>query len=106
MNTKGIFSECSNLENINISSFEKVDENMFEGIKSKPNIISNQYVSTSISNIFQYLFNININITIVENRKKFNKTDKCDIGEKEKCKDSRKLFNLQWRILFTFKWIW
>ena len=87
LNTKGIFSECDKLESINISSFEKVEENMFEGIKSMPNIISNQYASISISNIFQYLFNININITIVESTKKFNKTEKCIIGEKEKCKE-------------------
>ena len=91
LNTKRIFSGCEKLENINISSFEKVDENMFEGIKSKPNIISNQYASISISNIFHYLFNININITIVENRKKFNKTDKCEIGENEKCKECNKV---------------
>ena len=87
LNTKGIFSECDKLEIINISSFEKVDESMFEGIKSKPNIISNQYASKSISNIFQYLFNININITIIENKEIHNRTDKCIIGENEKCKE-------------------
>ena len=87
LNTKGIFSECDKLEIINISSFEKVDESMFEGIKSKPNIISNQYASISISNIFQYLFNININITIIENKKSDNRTEKCVLGEKEKCKE-------------------
>ena len=70
LNAKGIFSECDKLEIINISSFEKVDEDMFKGIKSLPNIISNQYASISISNIFQILFNININITIIEDKKK------------------------------------
>ena len=67
---KEFFSECDKLEILNISSFEKVDENMFKGIKSKPNIISNQYTSISISNIFKFLFDININITIVEIKKK------------------------------------
>ena len=85
LNAKGIFSECDKLEIINISSFEKVDEDMFKGIKSLPNIISNQYASISISNIFQILFNININITIIEDKKNYNKTEKCFLGEKEKC---------------------
>ena len=82
LNAKGIFSECDKLEIINISSFEKVDEDMFKGIKSLPNIISNQYASISISNIFQILFNININITIIEDKKNYNKTEKCFLGEK------------------------
>ena len=57
---------------------------MFEGIKSKPNIISNQYASISISNIFKFLFDININITIVEIKKKEDKKEKCVIGINEK----------------------
>ena len=92
MNTKGIFSQCDKLEIINISSFDKVEESMFEGIKSKPNIISNQYASMSITNIFQYMFNININITIIENKKVYNRTDKCVIGENEKCKECSRVF--------------
>ena len=79
---KGIFSECNNLEILNISSFLKVDENMFEGIKTIPSIISNKYASAKIIEIFYNIFHININIS--ENQ---NKTERCNIGDKEKCKE-------------------
>ena len=65
---------------------------MFKGIKSKPNIISNQYTSISISNIFKFLFDININITIVEIKKKEDKKEKCVIGINEKCKECNPFF--------------
>ena len=86
-NTKGIFSECDNLETVNISSFEIVNDNMFEGIKSRPNIIANQKISATISNIFYNMFNININITIVENKNHIENSKQCSLGENEKCKE-------------------
>jgi hypothetical protein len=79
---KGIFSECNNLEILNISSFLKVDENMFEGIKTIPSIISNKYASAKIIEIFYNIFHININISEIQN-----KTERCNIGDKEKCKE-------------------
>ena len=85
--TKGIFSQCDNLELINISSFKKVNDNMFEGIKSKPNIIANQNASMAISNIFYNMFNININVTIVNYQNKTKMDSQCIIGENEKCKE-------------------
>ena len=84
---KGIFSDCDKLEIINISSFEKVEEDMFEGIKSKPNIIANQKISVTLSNIFYNMFNININITIVENKNHTENAKQCSLGENEKCKE-------------------
>ena len=86
-NTQGIFSQCDNLETVDISSFEKVNNDMFEGIKSKPNIIVNQKISVTISNIFYNMFNININITIVENKNHTENTKECSLGENEKCKE-------------------
>ena len=70
MNTKGIFSECDKLENLNASFFIAIDENIFEGIKSKQNIISNQYATSLILNIFHYFYNIEIDITVEIERKK------------------------------------
>ena len=43
---ESIFSGCQKLEVINISSFENMNDKMFNGIKSKPNIIGNTYIST------------------------------------------------------------
>ena len=84
---KGIFSECYELKILNISSFENVNEYMFEGIKSKPSIIANPYSVQKISYIFYTLFEININITIVNYQNENKKRDQCIIGENEKCKE-------------------
>ena len=63
---ENIFSGCEKLEVINISSFENLNDKMFNGIKSKPNIIGNTYISTKVTQIFYNLFNININVTIIK----------------------------------------
>ena len=83
---ESIFSGCEKLEVINISSFESMNDDMFNGIKSKPNIIGNTYISTKITQIFYNLFNVNINVTIININNETNKINKCIIGEKEKCK--------------------
>ena len=96
---ESIFSGCEKLEVINISSFENMSNNMFNGIKSKPNIIGNNYISTQISQIFYNLFNVYINVTIFEynnhdnkNNNNTNKTiNQCILGEKEKCKKCSKI---------------
>ena len=92
-NTKieSIFSGCEKLEAINISSFDNMNESMFKGIKSKPNIIGNTYISTKVTQIFYNLFNININITIIKFNNTTKKFNKCIIGEKEKCKKCSKI---------------
>lgn len=61
---------------------------MFNGIRSKPNIIGNTYISKQITNIFYNLFNVYVNVTIIKtyNPNPLNKTNLCIIGEKEKCK--------------------
>ena len=84
LNTKGILSEYDKLENLNASFFIAIDENILEGIKSNKNIISNQYASSSILNIFHYFYNIEIDITVEIEKKKDSK-EKCVIEEKEKC---------------------
>ena len=84
---KGIFSDCDKLEIINITSFDKVDKSIFEGIKSKPNIIANENTSGAILNIFYNLFNINVNVTIIKYQNNSDKIRECMIGEKEKCKE-------------------
>ena len=63
-----------------------MNNNMFNGIKSKPNIIGNAYISTNITQIFYNLFNIYINVTIIEPNNKTIKINQCILGEKEKCK--------------------
>lgn len=83
---ESIFSGCEKLEVINISSFENLNDKLFNGIKSKPNIIGNTYISTKITQIFYNLFNVNINVTIIKINNKTNEIDQCNIGEKEKCK--------------------
>ena len=83
---ESIFSGCEKLEVINISSFKNMNDNMFNGIKSKPNIIGNAYISSKVTQIFYNLFNININITIINSNNETNKINQCIIGEKEKCK--------------------
>ena len=85
LNTKGILSEYDKLENLNASFFIAIDENILEGIKSNKNIISNQYASSSILNIFHYFYNIEIDITVEIEKKKDSK-EKCVIEEKEKWK--------------------
>ena len=77
-----MFSGCQKLETINLSSFEKINNDLFNGIKSKPNIIANQLISNDIKNIFKSLFSIDINITIII----IEHDDKCEIGNEEKCK--------------------
>ena len=50
--------------------------------------MANYKASTIISNIFYNLFQININITIIEPKNNNNKKDsQCIIGENEKCKE-------------------
>ena len=77
-----IFSGCNHLETINLSSFNKVNSNIFNGIQSKPSIIANKYISDELYNIFYNLFSVKINIIIVINDEAKN----CTIGENEKCK--------------------
>ena len=86
-----IFNGCNKLEVINISSFETIDENIFKGLNKKPDIIANQYIANNIINIFYNLYNININITIIEYNKKENKNNLCNLGENEKCKTCSKV---------------
>ena len=83
LETNNTFLDCENLEYINLSSFQNVNDKMFEGIKSKPTIQANELISNSIKNIFQIKFNININIIIIEN----NLTNECIRGSNEKCRD-------------------
>ena len=83
---ESIFSGCEKLERINISSFINLNDNMFNGIRSKPNIIGNTYISTKVSQIFYNLFKVYINLTIIEFTNKTIKINHCIIGEKEKCK--------------------
>lgn len=85
VNMENLFSGCNKLETINLSSFYSINNNIFYGIKSKPNIIANDLISDYISKAFYDLFSININIVIVT----FFKTN-CVIGEKEKCKTCSK----------------
>ena len=77
-----MFSGCQKLETINLTSFEKINYDLFNGIKSKPNIIANQLISNDIKNIFKNLFSVDINITIII----IEHDDKCEIGNEEKCK--------------------
>ena len=83
LETNNTFLDCENLEYINLSSFQNVNDKMFEGIKSKPTIQANELISNDIINIFQIKFNIKINIIIIEN----NSNSECIRGSNEKCKD-------------------
>ena len=83
LETNNIFLDCENLEYINLSSFQNVNDKMFEGIKSKPTIQANELISNDIINIFQIKFNIKINIIIITN----NSNSECIRGSDEKCKD-------------------
>ena len=80
--TRNTFIGCYNLETINLTTFQNIKEDMFNGIKSTPTIIANEYISNSISNIFFNIFNIKINIII----EIIIPIRECDIGDGEKCK--------------------
>ena len=75
------FSGCENLEKINLTTFQNIDEEMFNGIKSTPTIIANEYISNDISNIFFNNFNIKINVEI----EIIIPAIECDLGDGEKC---------------------
>ncbi len=80
--TRNTFAGCDNLATINLKTIQNIKEDMFNGIKSTPTIIANEYISNSISNIFFNIFHIKINIIIeiiIPRRE-------CDIGDGEKCK--------------------
>ena len=77
-----MFSGCQKLETINLISFEKINNDLFNGIKSRPNIIANQLISNNIKNIFKNLFFIDINITIII----IEHNGKCEIVNEEKYK--------------------
>ena len=86
VNMDNLFSGCNELETINLTSFTKINNNIFNGIKSKPNIIANELISKDISDIFYNLFSVNINIII----NIYDSLTNCKIGEKEKCKTCSK----------------
>jgi surface protein len=60
INMENLFSGCNKLETINLSSFNSINNDIFNGIKSKPDIIANDLISNDISKIFKDLFSINI----------------------------------------------
>ena len=60
VNMGNLFSGCNKLETINLSSFNNINNDIFNGIKSKPDIIANDLISNDISKIFKDLFSINI----------------------------------------------
>ena len=92
MNIRSIFSGCDKLQQVNISSFESLNENMFDGIKSLPNIIGNDNIYSKITQTFYNLFSVYVNVTIIQyhNQTRRNKTQ-CIIGENEKCKKCSKI---------------
>ena len=82
-NSNSIFFGCNKLETLNLASFDKIDDNLFNGIRSKPKIVANENISYNITKKFFDLFKIKITIIIeidIEIK------DECEIGEKEKCK--------------------
>lgn len=85
LNMENLFSGCNKLETINLSSFSSINNDIFNGIKSKPDIIANDLILNNITRIFKDLFSINININIL----KYSIT-KCVIGKNEKCKTCSK----------------
>ena len=87
-----IFSGCEKLEKIDLTSFKKIFNSLFTGIKSKPDIIANELISNEIKNIFKKLFSIDINIiiNIFDGKEDYGQ---CIIGENEKCKTCSKKIN-------------
>jgi len=76
-----IFSGCNKLEIINVSSFNNINNYIFNGIASSPIIIANDLISKEISEIFKIKINIQINIIII-----YDSSTERQIGDKEKCK--------------------
>ena len=60
LESNNTFMDCENLKNINLSTFQNINKNMFLGIKSNPTIQANELISNDLN----YVFNINLNITI------------------------------------------
>ena len=77
------FSDREHLEYINLSSFQNIDHNMFKGIKSNPTIQANELIINEINYIFYVNLNITINIIIEKN----DSNNECIKGSKEKYKD-------------------
>ena len=75
--TNSIFLGCNKLENLNLSSFIKIDNNLFNGINSKPKIYANEIILFNITKKFYELYKIKITIEIE------NIGNECQIGEKE-----------------------
>lgn len=67
LKSSNTFSDCNHLEYINLSSFQNIDHNMFKGIKSNPTIQVNELISNEINYIFYVNLNITINIIIISN---------------------------------------
>ena len=80
--TNNTFFACENLESINLTTFKTIKIDMFRGIRSTPNISTNELISNDIKNIFYEIFNMKINITI----KTIIPINECEKGDGEKCK--------------------
>ena len=76
-----IFSGCYNLQNIDISSFNYITKEFFNGMNSGVNILSNKDLSDAIRNEINIL-NLQINVYI----KEFIQQNSCIISEESKCK--------------------
>jgi surface protein len=86
-NMTSLFEGCENINSINISSFPNIENDAFNGINSKVNVISNERISNQLAKLSLNNLNININILIISFVSK-----SCEIGKNEKCKECSSLF--------------
>ena len=77
------FIDCENLKFINLSSFQNINKNMFLGIKSNLTIQANELIFNDLNYIFNINLNITINIILATNES----NNECIRGNDDKCKD-------------------
>ena len=88
LESNNCFIDCENLKFINLSSFHKINNKMFLGIKSNPTIQANELIYNDLYYIFHFNLNKTVNITITTN----NSNNECVRGNDKKCKDCSIIF--------------